>query len=515
MSRTLKVQSRVCRSLLVLATGAALASLFVFLRAGDDRGVSAQDLNKLNRFVQSSNASDSAMRVFRDGRDRIADEDRSRAAGRFRDFINEYPKHKDVDAAHYWLAFALKKQGKYREADQQVERLMRDYPRSNWIDDARAMRVEIAGETGDRAAIQAELDKSNQELKMIALQSLFQADPERAAALAGEILKPDSKANRQLFDVRPGVAVDADFKGHHGVTNVVGGTSVSVGSQIETRNLGVFLLHEADGNAIARVEVYNLDRQREYSGYRVYWLGRGGNEESLSLLQSLAASNQPEKVAEHAVFAIAVHDDPRVGGLLKGFVRQSSVTKVRSNAVFWLGQVGGETAFLSELIRNPSENVEVRKQAAFAIGVSKDQAALTTLQNLYGSVAEREVKKQIIFAVSINENSDAAVNFLIDTARNDSDREARKQAIFWLGQKAGKRSLDALGDTIDSNDADTEVQKQAVFALSQRPKDEAVPLLIKIAKTHAKPAVRKQAIFWLGQTGDERAVDFFKEVLLK
>ncbi|MGH9841406.1 MAG: HEAT repeat domain-containing protein [Blastocatellia bacterium] len=335
------------------------------------------------------------------------------------------------------------------------------------------------------------------------------ARQERAAAPAARFW------TAYAFDVRPGIAVDVESKGHHSVTNVVGGTSVSFGSQVETRNLGVFLLHEPSGNAVTRVEVYNLERQREYSGYRVYWLGRGGNEESLNLLQSLTASNQPEKVAEHAVFAIAVHDDPRVGGLLKDFVRQSSVVKVRSNAVFWLGQVGGETAFLSELIRNTNENVEVRKQAAFAIGVSKDQAALTTLQNLYGSVADREVKKQIIFAVSINENSDAAVNFLIDTARNDADREARKQAIFWLGQKAGKRSLDALGDAVESNDADTEVQKQAVFAISQRPKDEAVPLLIKIAKTHQKAAVRKQAIFWLGQTGDERAVDFFKEVLLK
>ncbi|HEY7545374.1 MAG TPA: HEAT repeat domain-containing protein [Blastocatellia bacterium] len=49
--------------------------------------------------------------------------------------------------------------------------------------------------------------------------------------------------------------------------------------------------------------------------------------------------------------------------------------------------------------------------------------------------------------------------------------------------------------------------------MSQRPKDEAVPLLIKIARTHSKPEVRKQAIFWLGQTGDERALEFFKEIL--
>ena len=74
---------------------------------------------------------------------------------------------------------------------------------------------------------------------------------------------------------------------------------------------------------------------------------------------------------------------------------------------------------------------------------------------------------------------------------------------------------DVLGKMVESHDADTEVQKQAVFAISQRPKDEAVPLLIKIARTHAKPEVRKQAIFWLGQTGDERALEFFKEILTK
>jgi HEAT repeat protein len=315
------------------------------------------------------------------------------------------------------------------------------------------------------------------------------------------------------FDVRPGVAVDVDFKG--GSSYSSNGTSFSFDSKTETRNLGVFLLHESDGGAVSRVEVYNLDRTREYSGYRVYWLGRGGNEESLKLLQSLISSVQASKIAEHSVIALALHDDPRVGGLLKDYARQSTNQKTRTSSIFWLGQIGGETPFLADLVRDSNEPTEVRKQAAFAIGVGKDKAALTTLLTLYGAVAEREVKKQIIFAASINENGDDAVDFLIRVAKSDPDREAQKQAIFWLGQKAGQKSLAALNDALDSNDADTEVQKQAVFAISQRPKDESVPMLIKIARNHAKPGVRKQAIFWLGQTGDERAVDFFKEVLTK
>lgn len=314
------------------------------------------------------------------------------------------------------------------------------------------------------------------------------------------------------FDARPGVSVDADWNGKMTSSD---GVNISFDSMRETRNLGVFLLREPNDTAVTRVEVYNLDRAREYGGYRVYWLGRAGNEESLNLLRGLVEGRQAASVSEHATMAIALHDDAQVAGMLKNFVRQSSLEKVRTSAVFWIGQIGGETQFLADLARNESEGREVRKQAAFAIGISKDSDAISTLQNLFSSVTDRDVKEQIIFAASINRDKDAAVNFLIEVAGKDNDREARKKAIFWLGQKAGERSLNALKDTLDSADADTEVQKQAVFAISQRSKDESVPLLIKIAKTHANPAVRKQAIFWLGQTGDERAVEYFKEILLK
>jgi HEAT repeat protein len=324
------------------------------------------------------------------------------------------------------------------------------------------------------------------------------------------------------FDVRPGVAVDVEYHSN-GNTTIVNGVSVSVGSKIETRNLGIFVLHEPADGSTARVEIYNLDRQREYSGYPVYWLGRAGNEESLNYLKGIVDTVQTGDAPKHAIVAIGLHDDPRVGGLLQDFVRNSKSDKVRSSAVFWLGQVPGNLQFLSDLVRNEQESVSLRKETAFAIGVSKDPGTMATLESLYQSNNSREVKKQIIFAASINNNDeggarrsdDAGVNFLIKVAEGDPDRELRKQALFWLGQRAGKRSLEVLGNVVEKSDDDTEVQKQAVFAISQRPKDEAVPLLIKIARTHPKAAVRKQAMFWLGQTGDERALEFFKEILTK
>jgi HEAT repeat protein len=312
------------------------------------------------------------------------------------------------------------------------------------------------------------------------------------------------------FDVRPGVALDLDTI--HSSSFWMNG--VSIGSEQETRNLAFFQLHELNGTA-SRMEVYNLDRKREYSGYPVFWLGRASNEESLALLKGIAEGQAEERFRERATTALALHDDKGVVPVLKDLTRKTQPDRVRKLALFWVGHGGGEHNFLADFVRNEQEHIEVRKSAAHGLGVSKERAALPTLQSLYAQVTPRDLKRQILFAVSLNDNKDGAVDFLINTASNDPDRELKKQAMFWLGQKAGERSLKFLGDVIDKNDGDTEVQKQAVSALGQRHKDEAIPLLLRVAKTHPSLPVRKQAIFWLGQSGDERAVAFFKELFAK
>ena len=85
------------------------------------------------------------------------------------------------------------------------------------------------------------------------------------------------------FDVRPGVAVDPAIREFHGSMNTMGDTTVFIGTTasgmtVETRNLAIFLLRDPENNQITRMEVYNLERKREYSGYPVYWLGRANNE---------------------------------------------------------------------------------------------------------------------------------------------------------------------------------------------------------------------------------------------
>jgi len=89
-----------------------------------------------------------------------------------------------------------------------------------------------------------------------------------------------------------------------------------------------------------------------------------------------------------------------------------------------------------------------------------------------------------------------------DAFRALVDRHSR--AVFRLAHRM-------TGSPQDAED----VVQETFLALSQLPKDEGIPLLIKVAKTNQNPAVRKQAMFWLGQSKDPRALEFFAEVLSK
>jgi HEAT repeat protein len=111
--------------------------------------------------------------------------------------------------------------------------------------------------------------------------------------------------------------------------------------------------------------------------------------------------------------------------------------------------------------------------------------------------------------------STRAEDKLFQVARDDASVDLRRQAIRLLGERAGKRSLDFLSATAQSPDGNTEVQMQAIRAISEREADESVPLLIKIARSHPNQLIRKQAIRSLGESGDPRAIEFFREVLTK
>lgn len=332
-----------------------------------------------------------------------------------------------------------------------------------------------------------------------------------AAARQGRAAaKPSPFWVAYTFDVRPGIAIDPDIEQFSGSMNSFGGTTIFRGKvdgvTIETRNLGLFLLHDPQTGAITRAEIYNLERKREYGNYPVYWLGRAGNEESLNLLLGLVESARPEKVVEVATVALAVHDDRRVSEMLKSLVRQSKNEDVRKTSAYWLGHIGGEHAFLSELVRNEREDKELREAAAHAVGMSRDEAALAAVQSLYATVAHGDVRAALVHSAAHNEDKAAASAFLLRAARTDRDQDVKAQAVHRLGQFDTEQIVDELMK-IYAADRGGEVRQSVLHALSQMSNRRAHAQLLEIARAGDDVESRKQAIHWLGQRRGEGTLD--------
>jgi HEAT repeat protein len=236
-----------------------------------------------------------------------------------------------------------------------------------------------------------------------------------------------------------------------------------------------------------RVERREIDRVRAYGGNctvdargrTIHVIEDVEPKESVELLADLVRDEND--IADQTLAAMSLHAEASAGRALFHFTDKESPAWLRAKAAFWLGSTRGEESLrrLTEMAKNdPSE--EVREQAVFAVSVS---------------------------------NAEGSEGVLIDLARRDPRPKTRSTALFWLSQEASERVPETLRQAVD-DDPNVEVKEQAVFALSQLPKDRGVPLLIDIARSSERHSrVRKAAIFWLGQSGDERALEFFEEVL--
>ena len=249
--------------------------------------------------------------------------------------------------------------------------------------------------------------------------------------------------------------------------------------------VGLLVLHAVSGGKthVADVELIDLDNTYDFDDIPLYWFGEAENDESFRYLTDVFRTGD-NRLRKDTLFVISSHVHPEVYDFLRGVALNDDYeTKVRENAIFWLGSY-------------------------------KDEKSIKDLKEIYAKAEETKLKKQVVFAYQMSDRNEA-VKELVRIAKNEEDPKIRKEAIFWLGQKASVESVKALQEVVEDSNEDTKVKESAVFAISRLPSEQSVPMLIDIARTNKNPKVKKQAIFWLGQKDDDAALKFFEEILLK
>jgi len=100
----------------------------------------------------------------------------------------------------YWKAYTLNKLGRSADALAAIDQLRKSYSSSRWLDDAKALEVEVKQSSGKAVSPEAETDE---DIKILALNGLMQSDPERALPQVENLLKTSHspKLKRQAIIV--------------------------------------------------------------------------------------------------------------------------------------------------------------------------------------------------------------------------------------------------------------------------------------------------------------------------
>jgi len=182
----------------------------------------------------------------------------------------------------------------------------------------------------------------------------------------------------------------------------------------------------------------------------IFWLGNTQDDRARATLRSLAASDTlAMDLRDQAIFALGFLDQRGGNGpFLRALYERVDGRRVKEKIIQAVAQLD-ETAdqrWLVDRVLDTREPIDLRKQALFWRG-QKNDSPVGDLITLYPRLETQELRDHFVFVLS-QRHETAAVDKLIDIARNDTDREIRAKATFWLGQSRDPRAAKFLEERI-------------------------------------------------------------------
>jgi HEAT repeat protein len=463
-----------------------------------------QDVQKLNRFVQTSGGDTPAAKAFREGRDLIEREDWQQAAEKFNSFVASYPKDRDVDAALYWYAYALQKQGKKDEAAAALLRLIKEFPNSSWRREAETMLVVLG--RGD--AVQQALERNNCEIKILALQSLFQANEERAISFVGDVLKSTST-------VCPGLkAAAVSLLGSQGGPRAVPLLLEIARNQtdMKLRLTAIKRLGEQNGDTVAEelARLYDADRTKEVRAQILRALSEMDSARAEAKLIELARAGDDLSLRQVAIRYLGEKNGSASLDELLRIWDADRTPEIRAQILRALSERDDPRAHAKLLeIARKGETPELRIAAIRRLGERK--SSLEELLQLYASETNAGIKQGLIRAYS-EINDPRALAKLYEIARSADALELRVTAIRRLGERNDEQTVEQL---VSMYDAEPNVQVKAMLIRSfgDSNNKSAVRKLMAIARSDQSVDLRKMAVRQLGESKDPEALKFLEDLL--
>jgi HEAT repeat protein len=250
---------------------------------------------------------------------------------------------------------------------------------------------------------------------------------------------------------------------------------------VELRRRAVFVIAQKHKSSVVPtlLDVARSDPNADVRGDAIFWLGSSQAEAAIPALDSIIFHSKDDEVRKKAIFALSQQRRDLARQTLQRVAQDEKIPEdVRGDAILWLGQNGiadleffktlfkstrstelrskilngvatgrapGASAWLLDIARDKSFDIETRKNAIFSASQRREMD-LTALNALYDqSRGENELQEHILFIYS-QRSEPAAVDKLMAIARGDPNLELKKKALFWLARKSDPRVKAFLRD---------------------------------------------------------------------
>ncbi len=319
-----------------------------------------------------------------------------------------------ADGALYWLAYTRNKQGRRDESLSILREFSARFPKSSWGKEARALELEIRPSSG--GAVLRETSGDDEDLKLMAINSLMNTEPERAMPLLEKVLKG------------------------------------SASPKLKERAL--FVLAQS-GSPRARGILADVARGKsgpDLQEKAIHYLGVAGGRSNGELLEEIYASTPNQEVKEKILHAFMVSGNKE---RILTAARTEKTPELRASAVHWLGTMGaraelwqmyrsetspavkeslihamsiaGDTDHLVDIARTDGD-AGVRANAIHGLGISGRERSGAALVTIYKGEKNVELRKAVLHGLFIQNNARA----LVDIARSESDPTLKAEAVHRL-----------------------------------------------------------------------------------
>ena len=332
----------------------------------------------------------------------------ARAIDQFRELANaNFPR---ADAALYWQAYSLDRLNRQAEALTTVAELLKTYPMSRWLNDARALEIAVRQRAGQPVSPDQQNDD---DLKLLAIQGLQQMDPAQGVPLLEKILQGTQSPRlkeRALFVL----AQSGSPRAQQVLAAVAKGNSNPDLQRKAIQYLGV---HGSPENRQVLAEIYGSSADLDIKRQILRSFGIAGDRQRVMAAATGEKSPELRSEAVRALGMMGARDE-----LWQLYQKESSVD-VRQQMLQSM-MMSGDVAHLTE-VANSDANMDLRRRAIQQLGMAGGGRSGDTLVNIYNRQSDPGVKRAAVDGLFFSGNASA----LVTLARKETDRDLKRRIV--------------------------------------------------------------------------------------